>query len=79
MSSNVPFQRVKHIPIKSKDLIMGYIRTIETRIPDAVKLIILLFYYNIIKSSILTDEESDTLLRLCEEKNKFKDLPNYSF
>ena len=66
--------------MKKKNLVMGYIRSIETSmIPDAVKLIILLFYYNTINSSILTDDESDTFLKLCEEKNKLKDLGNYSF
>ena len=48
-------------------------------IPESVLLVILLFYYNSIESSILTDNECDKLLSLFEEQNKFEDLGQYSY
>ena len=50
-----------------------------SEIPEDITSIILLFYcYSTINSEILTNEETDKLLQLFDEYNKFKHLGNYS-
>ena len=74
MSGSIPFDKVKNIPMRYKNLVMGYIcKSHSTAIPEGVKLIILLFHFNMIDSSILTDK----LLQLFDEQNKFKDLDHF--
>ena len=48
-------------------------------IPESIQIVILLFYYNTIESTILSNEERDKLLTLFDEHNKFKDLEPFSF
>ena len=80
MSECLPFERIKRIDTKHSYTVSGYIRNIRTpHIPESVQLIILLFYYNTIDSSILTDDECDKLLSLFEKENVFKTLGNYSY
>ena len=80
MSVRVPFERIKCIKNKYIDIVSGYIRAEKSlKIPEPIKLVILLFYYNTIETSILTDNECDKLLQLFEGQNKFKHLPQYSY
>ena len=80
MSQGLPFERLKHILSKYKDTVSGYIRAMKKlQIPESITVVILLFYYNAIESSILTDTECDKLLSLFDEQNKFKNLGNYSY
>ena len=82
MSFSLPFERLKRIKNKYKLLVFGYIRNIcpSTDIaPESVNLIILLFYYDFINSSVLSDDECDNLVSLFNDNNKFKDLENYSY
>ena len=77
---DLPFEKVKHIQGKYKDIISGFIRALRIlEIPESVQLIILLFYYNTIESSILKDDESNKLLTLFEKENVFKGIRNYSY
>ena len=80
MSLSLPFERTKHIHGKYKHTVSGYVRMMQIlQIPESIQLVILLFYYNAIESSILTDNECDKLLSLFDEQNKFNDLGNYSY
>ena len=84
MSTLVPYERVNHIPLRFKALVSGYIREYESTkntssIPESIQLVILLFYYNALDTSILTDVECGKLLSLFKEKDKFKDLGAYSY
>ena len=79
------FERVKQIPKRLKSIVYGFIRktgcnlSIKHEVPELIYFIVLLFYYNSLRSSILTDEESDKLLSLFEQKDKFNHLTHYSF
>merc|ERR1719203_1772021 len=79
------FDKLKKINQKYKDIVFGYIRgqrenTLDDDpIPDLIRSIILLFYYQSLESSILSDAECDTLMTMCDEQNKFKELGQYSF
>ena len=82
MSECLAFDRVKSINDKHKHLVSGYMRKyvgLILDIPESIILVILLFYYDIIGSSILTDKENDILLSLFEKQNKFQHLDNYSY
>ena len=80
MAQCLPFERTKHIDDKYKHAIFGYVRTrIMLEIPESILLVILLFYYSKIQSSILTDNECDELLSLFEKENVFKNVNNYSY
>ena len=80
MSYPLKFDRVKNIPNKWRNLKSGYIRKMKViNMPDSIKLVVLLFYYHRIESSILSIEETDKLQTLFNEKNKFKELGNYSY
>ena len=80
MSTSLPFEKIKHIHSKYKFTVTGYIRNVKiSEIPESIILVILLFYYNTIESSILTDDECHKLLSLFETENVFKNLGNYSF
>ena len=80
MSLRLPFDRIKRIKNKDKCLVWGYLRTSnQSSIPESIISVILLFYYNTIDTSILNDQECETLLKLFESENKFKDLGNYSY
>ena len=82
MSSTLSFERVKRIPNKWKGLLSGYLREAvfpSNDIPESIKIVVLLFFYRIIESSILTQKETDILLSLFDEKNKFNDLGIFSY
>ena len=80
MSLSLPFERIKLINNKYIHIVFGYIRNEQTKqIPESIKLVILLFYYNTIQSSILTDNECDKLLSSFEQANVFKHLRSYSY
>ena len=80
MSVSLPFERIKHINDKYLHIVFGYIHNIQTKeIPESIKLVILLFYYSTLESSILRDNECDKLLSLFEQENVFKHLRNYSY
>ena len=88
MSTVLPFERVKRINQSVKDCVFGFIREAQClwetenayyQTPESIQIIILLFYYNIIKSSLLTPQECDKLLSMFEEQNKFQDLGNYEY
>ena len=80
MSQSLPFERVKHIHIKYKHIVSGYIRATRIfEIPESIKLVILLFYYKTIESTILTDDECYKLLSLFDENKVFKHLGNHSY
>ena len=79
MSLNLPFERIKHIDTKYKCAVSGYLRNQILKIPESILLVILLFYYNSIESSILTDAECDKLLSLFEQENVLKNLKNCSY
>ena len=80
MPAKLAFETIKRINDKYKYLVSGFVRNIYVEdVPESVVLIILLFFYNIINSSILTHKESDKLLSVFEEGDKFKDLGNYSY
>ena len=80
MSLTLRFDRIKRIGNKYKYTISGYVRHQKiSNVPESIILVILLFYYNTLESSILTDEECDKLLSLFEEQNKFKELGNYTY
>ena len=78
------YERIKHIPLRFTVIVTGYIREYEAlknspSIPESVQLIVLLFYFNPLNSSILTDVECGKLLSLFDSKGKFKDLGTYSY
>ena len=77
------FDKLKKVNQKYKDIVFGYVRgqanTMDHPIPDLIRSIILLFYYQHLKSSILTDTECDKLLTMFDEQNKFKEFSQYSF
>ena len=86
----LPFDKVKRIRQKEKDIVFGYLRKFQamvhmkegivcSNIPKSIQYSILLFFYSDIESKILTDAETDDLLFLFEEQHKFKELKNYSF
>ena len=86
MSDIVGFDRIKHINQTVKDTVTGYIHNCQVllpsnkpyyQIPELITSIILLFYYNRIESSILTDKESDKLLSLFKQRNAFQHLDNH--
>ena len=86
MSQLIAFDRIKHIGHSIKDTVVGYIHRCQSllpeneayyQIPELISSIILLFYYNRIESSILTDKESDKLLSLFVEREVFQHLDNY--
>ena len=79
MSLSLPFERLKRIDTKYKNAVSGYVRNVQTaEIPESIQLIILLFYYNIIDSSILTNEECDKLLSIFDQQNTLKNLGLYA-
>ena len=80
MATKLAFDRIQRINERYKQLVSSFIRTVhDLSIPESIALVTLLFYYNILESSILTDEENDKLLYLFDEQNKFQDLGNYSY
>lgn len=80
MAEALPFERLKHINDKYVMTVSGYFRKISVEsVPESVKLVVLLFYYNCIDSSILRLDENDKLLELFASQNKFKDLGNYEY
>ena len=80
MSQELPFERIKQVHDKYKYTVSGYVRNMQLlEIPESIILVILLFYYNTIESSILTDDECDKLLSLFDAQNKFQELGNYSY
>lgn len=88
MSTSLPFERVKKIKLSYKCVVYGFVRNCQSlfdskkayyQIPENVIYAILLFYYDIIESSILSENESDILIKLFKEYNKFDDLGNYHF
>ena len=82
MSTVLSFDRVKKMPQKIKDIVSGFTKSNDTKnstpIPKVVYYTILLFYYRLLKSEILSTEECDTLLDLFQQNNKFQHL-NQSF
>ena len=74
--SAVDFAKVKKVPQRVRDLISGFVRannlnsTYQT--PESIHLIIILFYWISLKSKILTDDESQTLLDMIEKDEQFK-------
>ena len=89
MSTSALFDRVKHISQPKKDIVFGFIRECQQflpknnayyNIPSLIKYLSVLYYNNIINSSILTDDEEHAFISLMEKYNKFKELgPNYSW
>ena len=84
----LPFYTVKKINSKPKNIISGYINEAQLlwksvnpyyRIPKSIQYTILLFYYDTIKSSILTDIECNHLVELFEQHDKFNDLGSFSY
>ena len=75
----LPFERLKRIRPSIKDIVYGYVNITHSNITEAIKDVILLFYYQHLESLILTDEECDILSSMFEQANKFKDLGNYSY
>lgn len=72
---SLPFERLKHINDKYEMIVTGCLREMYIEsVPESIKLIVLLFYYNCIDSSILSHDENDKLLKLFESQNKFTDL-----
>eukprot|EP01084_Bolivina_argentea_P024508 45671_1 len=78
--SNVELHKVARIGQKYKDIVFGYVRKAELLLPsgnpyfnvvDLVKHLCLLYYYCMIESSILTDEQSSDFLELLEKNNKY--------
>ena len=87
--AHLAFDRLKTIDQRWKDLIFGYVHhrcqsllpqdNAYYHIPEIVQFTILLFYYHRIKSSILTDTESDKLLSLFDSQNKFEKLEPFEY
>lgn len=77
MDVELPFDRIKRMHFKHKDLVHGYSNKLEVgyEIPEMVIYIVLLFYYQTIESMILTDDENEKLIDIFEMNNKFKHLP----
>eukprot|EP01084_Bolivina_argentea_P018138 33818_1 len=72
-------ERLKYINVgyvAMKHIVSGYIRSNqclnELHIPDSIASIILLFYFNPIESTILTDNECDMLLLLFVDQKKLQ-------
>ena len=73
---------------RNMDIVFGYIRRCQTifpsnkayyQIPKSIQYSILIFYYLAIQSKILTDDETDRLLSLFEQQNKYKESNHYSY
>ena len=88
MAQTLPYEKVKLIRLKYKDLVFGFIRQCQEmfgfnetfyQIHKSIQYSILLFYYSFIESKILKDAEIDKLLSMFEEENKFKELDLYSY
>eukprot|EP01084_Bolivina_argentea_P064976 118444_1 len=88
MSDHVSFDRIKTIKQSYKDIVFGYIRKCQDllpqhvlyyQIPQPIQSTILLFYYSMLDSSILTDNECDILFSLFEKHNKFKELGYFEY
>ena len=72
-------QRVVHIPQKYKDICFGFIRKAQELLPkdsayfnivDLIKHWILLYFYHVIESNILTEKEIETFLKLLQDNGK---------
>ena len=83
MSQHLPFERVKNINQRYVDIICGYTRKCQCLLPSnetyyqihkSIQYSILLFFYTSIESKILTDKETDKLLSMFDQQNKFKEL-----
>ena len=79
MSESLPFERVKRIIISVNTQYLAICNIQISQIPESILSVILLFYYNTIESSILTDKECDELLTLFEQKNVFKNVDYDSY
>lgn len=79
------FERLKKVNQKYKNIVFGYLRDQQVNlleddeIPALVQSTILLFYYQSLESSILSDTECDKLLTMFDEQNKFKEFGHHSF
>ena len=74
------FDKLKRIKQEHQDIVFGYIRAqIDHPIPDLIRSIILLFYYQSLESSILSDAECDKLFTMFDGQQKFKEFDQYSF
>ena len=87
MARTLQFERIKQIPTNHKYAVFGYIKQCQLlfkseetyyQIHKSIQYSILLFYA-FIDSKILTQKESDKLLTMFEEQNKFKELEPYSY
>ena len=86
MSDNL--QKIQIIDQRSKYLVFGFIGINECLlqlntsyyiIVPSIKNIILLYFCNALKSSILTSSEENKLIELFNKHNKFKELNNFSY
>ena len=88
MATRLPFENIKAIPDNHKDIVFGYLRKCQSdfesnatyyQIHQSIQYTILLFYFCSIDSKILTTEETDQLISLFAEQNKFKHLEPYQY
>lgn len=82
MSYTISFGRLKSIHETHKRIVSRYIRLTRKSVPGVIHSLILLFYYESIPSSILTESESDTLstiLRARDQRLFHYDFPSGSY
>ena len=72
-------KRVNKIPKKYKDVISGFTRAVQSMLPDdnayynivdLIKHIILLYYYRLFESKILSETEQERFMQFLEQNNK---------
>ena len=82
----VEFQRIKHCNQKDKDIVYGYIKTVQSALPHTdnpyfiidglIQNMILLYFLKTMESKILTDDEQYKLFEMLQQhtNDKFKAL-----